>query len=402
MFLSGDRVVVFGYGDLQFLPAESRLAPVPTSTASRCGSSTSTSAIRRPDGQPHDGAARRLCERPSRQRRGARGRSGVGPGAAVGLRPAHRGRGGGGQPSGHPQLDRRSVAPGLLRARRPGQHRERGRLVDCERVHRPEQFGGLGTVTVATIDMAAGLGDRPVDAVGVLGTGETVYSNPTGLYVATTDWQWQKGPEDDIDLDEVTTQIHRFDISQPTATTYVASGSVPGFVLNQWALDEYQGNLRVATTKAPMWWGSDVESESLLTVLATAGETLVPVGQVGGSASASGSRRCATSSGHRRDVPPDGPALHDRPRRPGPPDGPRRAQDQRLLDLSPPDRRRPAARRRAGRLATKASPPEPRSRCSTWRPRNPVRIGQWSVAGGDSEAQFDSRASCGGRRPTSP
>ena len=34
-----------------------------------------------------------------------------------------------------------------------------------------------------------------------------------------------------------------------------ASGNVPGYPLNQFALDEYEGNLRIATTIGERWWG---------------------------------------------------------------------------------------------------------------------------------------------------
>jgi hypothetical protein len=255
-------------------------------------------------------------------------------------------------------------------------------------------FGGLGTVTVATIDMAAGLGDRPVDAVGVLGTGETVYSSPTGLYVTTTDWQWQKGPEADIDLDEVTTQIHRFDISQPTVTSYVASGSVPGYVLKQWALDDYQGHLRVATTKAPMWWGPDIESESLLTVLATTGETLVTVGQVGGLGRGEQIQAVryfddlATVVTFRQTDPlytidlanPAQPTVLGELKINGFSAYLHPIGDGLLLGVGQD------ATDEGFTTGTQVSVFDLRDRA------NPVRIGQWTVPGGDSEAQFDSRA----------
>ncbi|WP_283138627.1 beta-propeller domain-containing protein [Rhizohabitans arisaemae] len=44
------------------------------------------------------------------------------------------------------------------------------------------------------------------------------------------------------------TQIHRFDLSQPGSPRYVASGKIPGRLLNQYSLSEHEGHLRVATT----------------------------------------------------------------------------------------------------------------------------------------------------------
>ncbi len=53
--------------------------------------------------------------------------------------------------------------------------------------------------------------------------------------------------------------------------------------------------------------------------------------------------------GDRGDVPPDRPALRDRPVRPGRPAAARRAEDPRLLGVPPPPRRAPAARHGPGR-----------------------------------------------------
>ena len=49
------------------------------------------------------------------------------------------------------------------------------------------------------------------------------------------------------ELDQTTTIIHKIGISNG-AITYLAKGEVPGYLKNQFAMDEYSGNLRVATT----------------------------------------------------------------------------------------------------------------------------------------------------------
>jgi inhibitor of cysteine peptidase len=59
-----------------------------------------------------------------------------------------------------------------------------------------------------------------------------------------------------------------------------ASGGVPGSPLNQWSLDEYKGNLRIATTLGDMWdfsFGSTNESANDLYVL---GEDLKIIGKL--------------------------------------------------------------------------------------------------------------------------
>ncbi|GLW05560.1 hypothetical protein Misp01_06900 [Microtetraspora sp. NBRC 13810] len=71
-------------------------------------------------------------------------------------------------------------------------------------------------------------------------------------------------------------EIHRFDITGSGPPRYVASGVVPGRLLNQYSLSEHEGHLRVATTTT----NSRTDSESGVHVLDTA--TLGEVGRVTG------------------------------------------------------------------------------------------------------------------------
>jgi inhibitor of cysteine peptidase len=60
----------------------------------------------------------------------------------------------------------------------------------------------------------------------------------------------KSGEQDAIakkEIDQSTTVIHKIGINNG-AITYLAKGEVPGYLKNQFAMDEYNGNLRVATT----------------------------------------------------------------------------------------------------------------------------------------------------------
>jgi hypothetical protein len=160
--------------------------------------------------------------------------------------------------------------------------RKRTRQVtSCRRVRRPIVFGGLDVLTILTVDMRKGL--PAVDTDALMTDGQTVYASNDGLYVAT-----QRFLPPPASLDQppppITTAIHRFDISTPGRTAYSASGEAPGFVLGQFALSEYKGVLRVASTDSPIWWpGSpDPQPQSYVTTLKPAGGVLLPLGQVGG------------------------------------------------------------------------------------------------------------------------
>jgi len=121
-----------------------------------------------------------------------------------------------------------------------------------------------------------------LDRDGVMAGAQVVYGSSGSLYVASR--RYVRALELGSDVPEGTrTEIHRFDVSNPAKTVYKASGSVPGFILNNYALSEYKGDLRVATTEEPPWInGAPGTSASRVTVLRQAGSKLDPVGAVGG------------------------------------------------------------------------------------------------------------------------
>ncbi len=164
--------------------------------------------------------------------------------------------------------------------RRTGSRRT-SRLTPCGQVRHPHVFSGLNALTVLTIDMDKGL--PAVDADTILSDGETVYASDDSLYVATQKFVPQPDSSA-VPPPPLTTAIHRFDISDPARTTYRSSGEVTGYVLNQFALSEYRGVLRVASTDAPVWWPGTAppETQSYVTTLKESGGTLLPLGRVGG------------------------------------------------------------------------------------------------------------------------
>jgi uncharacterized secreted protein with C-terminal beta-propeller domain len=172
---------------------------------------------------------------------------------------------------------------------RPSYRLRRGRkgkiarhaLVRCTAIEYPQVFSGLNSLTVLTIDLKKGL--DPVDSDAVMTDGQTVYASTNNLYVATQRAIVEK-PESDTEPPALQTEIHKFDISKPDETTYEGSGVVSGTVLNQYAMSEQDGFLRVATTEEPLWWrgNENRKSESFVTVLKQEGSSLVQVGRVGG------------------------------------------------------------------------------------------------------------------------
>ena len=107
----------------------------------------------------------------------------------------------------------------------------RGRLVECADLARPETFSGLDTVAVSSFDMGSALQSR--QTVGVVAGGQQIYATDASTYVSTTDWN----PEGFT----AKTTLHKFVTAPSGASSYQGSGEVPGTLLNQYAMSEYQG-----------------------------------------------------------------------------------------------------------------------------------------------------------------
>jgi beta propeller domain-containing protein len=168
-----------------------------------------------------------------------------------------------------------------------GEVADEGPLLACEQTHAPNTFSGFGMVTVVSVDISEGLasGLATANGAGVLAGGQTVYASADSLYVAApawVDWEALSGEDRVAAAEDHGTDIHRFDISDPAAATYAMSGHVDGVLLNQFAMDEHDGNLRVATTTGSQWAEGAEESESHVVVLAPGDGAMTEVGQVSG------------------------------------------------------------------------------------------------------------------------
>ena len=153
-------------------------------------------------------------------------------------------------------------------------------LAPCDAVRRPRQFSGLDVLAILTIDLDRGM--YSLDRDGVMAGAQIVYGSEDSLYVASRKFVRSLETGSAVP-DSVTTEIHRFDISDPEHTVYRATGSVPGFILNAYALSRYKGDLRVASTEQPPWQpGVGSESSSTVTVLRQNGNRLEKIGAVGG------------------------------------------------------------------------------------------------------------------------
>ncbi|PZF88393.1 beta-propeller domain-containing protein [Micromonospora endophytica] len=158
-----------------------------------------------------------------------------------------------------------------------GEQRHTGR-VGCDRLSRPERMTGADMLTVLSFDLTADrLGDG--DPVTVAADATTVYGTATSLYLAGDRPMASTGQRRRPGAGDSVTEIYQFDISGTDRPRYLAAGSVPGSLINQYALSEWDGHLRVATTTGDV--GGRV-SESAVRVLRRDDGALVTTGMVGG------------------------------------------------------------------------------------------------------------------------
>ncbi|WP_437833010.1 beta-propeller domain-containing protein [Sorangium sp. So ce1153] len=149
----------------------------------------------------------------------------------------------------------------------------------CQDFYVPEAGKtSYGLTQIESIDLADL--DAEPESTSIIGATDTVYSSHDALYVAARAWQGSVGAPGGALVSSDVTHLHKFDLTaDPSQPRYVASGSVPGHILNQFSLDEHNGKLRVATTAMvpaePRWTTSN-----RVFVLEAQGAELAQVGAI--------------------------------------------------------------------------------------------------------------------------
>ena len=155
-------------------------------------------------------------------------------------------------------------------------------LVGCENLSRPATYSGTSMLTVLSFDLAgADLGDGLPTTI--VADGDTVYSNRPSLYVASDQrWRmssWDFGRARGARPVDQSTEIYRFDTSAPGRPRFLASGSVPGWLVNQYAMSE---GTSPADRHHDRAWHEDASSSAVLRVR-TRDDALVQTGKLTGS-----------------------------------------------------------------------------------------------------------------------
>ncbi len=152
-------------------------------------------------------------------------------------------------------------------------------ICPCENMYEPAVPNGTGFITVVTLDLAEPASG--LESVSLLSDSGVVYGSRENLYLATPNsgyWVWWPVLRDEAETPRETTVIHKFDLTGSPA--YVASGEVPGWVLNPFSMGEHEGVFRIATTEDHWWDGEDPVNGVYL--LRQEGQALVETGSVTG------------------------------------------------------------------------------------------------------------------------
>jgi hypothetical protein len=151
---------------------------------------------------------------------------------------------------------------------------------DCSAFSKVNAPVRMGQLSIATLNLK---NPGTIGRTNVLAETGEVYASSKNLYVATRHWWWWPAPgQKDV------TYVHKFDITDPNQAKYVASGTAPGSIIDQFSMDENdQGYFRIATTLTnrvpdtdhPDNWFGKVETSNQLSVLGENSGVLEVVGQ---------------------------------------------------------------------------------------------------------------------------
>ncbi|MFO7566525.1 MAG: beta-propeller domain-containing protein [Enhygromyxa sp.] len=152
-----------------------------------------------------------------------------------------------------------------------------GPLSACDEVYLSQTDDARGFLSLASLT----IGERaPMTGSTIMSRPGAVYGSKDALYVAVRHRRSSQGawfPGLEVHVNDATS-VHKFALRPDQAgSSYAGSGVVKGRILNQFAMDEREGVLRIATT---VGWLPSPNVYSTITTLEEQGSQLVEIGRV--------------------------------------------------------------------------------------------------------------------------
>ena len=130
---------------------------------------------------------------------------------------------------------------------------------DFEKIAEPTEIGYLEPIVAQSLMTIVAMPmdeDKDIAKETIVGSADNIYASLENMYIAQSRYGWYGSGKEE-------TYIYKIHLDKDKID-YVGSGKVPGSILNQFSMDEYDEHFRIATTKGNMWQG---ESENNLYVL---------------------------------------------------------------------------------------------------------------------------------------
>jgi len=132
----------------------------------------------------------------------------------------------------------------------------------CADVQYFEPIDAQSFITLAAMSMQDE--NAEINKKVIVGSGENVYASLQNLYVAEMSYpHWFYATLKEGERIEEQTIIHKFSLDKKNVE-YKGNAQVPGHILNQFSMDEYNSYFRIATTKGEFWQGKSTNNIYIL------------------------------------------------------------------------------------------------------------------------------------------
>ena len=121
-------------------------------------------------------------------------------------------------------------------------------ITKCTNIGYVDDVEARNFITLAAISMTDE--DQEIEKETILGNGQNVYASLNSIYIAQHQRVYGLGKLTEESQEK--TIVTKFNLNKGKIS-YIATGEVPGRILNQFSMDEHDNHFRIATTKGNVW-----------------------------------------------------------------------------------------------------------------------------------------------------